>query len=311
MSKLAVVSYLREGEQLTLELIEIGNQLYQRYPDFMMELFVDSLPQIPKYETDFPIRINHIKGTKYSKLLHALSRTKYNYLLSLDNDIEADIPTLMELVEKTIEGSYDLGWGRIHSRKVSGMVSRLVEVDKLLSHTILRPLLWRLGLGVTLPGQCFLLKTKSYIDRLPETDTFLDDLSIGLYSVKHGLRHYHTQEAVAFELPSYSFLALWRQRARWATGFRQSLACTTLERKDRYLLCIHAFFYHFLPLMHLLVLIIFFIKAPLIAVCWLSFIALAVSCRQPQTMPVAFMYPILFPVFHLGWLIYLFKRDKL
>lgn len=301
MSELVIITYLRGQERLTPEIIEIGNQLHQRYPDLTMELFVESLPAEPAVGTKFPIRITHFKGTKYRKLLHALDNTEHRNLLSLDNDIEADIPALLSLVEKALNGNYDLAWGRIHSRQVSNFVSRLVEVDKLLSHTVLRPLLWRLNLGVTIPGQCFLLKTDSFKGHLPYTDTFLDDLSIGLYAAKHRLRHLYIQEVVAFELPSYSVTTLWKQRARWAKGFNQSLSCTSLDSYDRRLLWIHAFCYHFLPLLHLLALMILAPKFPLPVACWLGVVALITARHRPRTLPIAAVYPVLFPIFHMGW----------
>lgn len=307
MSELAIVTYLRAQEHLTPELIEIGNQLYTHYPDLVMELYVESLQAFRPPVTDYPIRVTEIKGTKYRKLLQALQDTNHRYLLSLDNDIAADIPGLLRLVAQTVEGDFDLGWGRIHSRQVSSYISRLVEVDKLLSHTVLRPALWHLHLGVTIPGQCFLLKTESFQCTLPSTDTFLDDLSIGLHAAKHRLSYHYAHEVVAFELPSYSFAALWRQRSRWATGFRQSLSCSTLTRQDLHLLWVHAFFYHLLPIFHVVVLTVLALQAPVFCASWLGVFALVITRHRPRALGVALTYPILFPLFHLGWCFYLFR----
>lgn len=308
MPELAIVTYLRRSEQLTPELVEIGNQLHRRHPGLAMELYVESpTMSASALDAEFPIRVTHAEGTKYRKLLHALDHTETRYLLSLDNDIEADIPALLCLVADTLDGNYDLAWGRIHSRRVSNFVSRLVEVDKLLSHTVLRPLLWRLHLGITIPGQCFLLRTDSFRGRLPGTDTFLDDLSIGLHAAKRHLRYHYAQDVVAYELPFYSFAALWRQRARWASGFRQSLSCTTLDRQDRRLLWIHALCYHFLPMLHAAALAVLAAKAPLAAVGWLGVIAAIMVRRRPGALASALVYPVLFPLFHAGWCFHFFR----
>lgn len=307
MPKLAIVTYLRGQERLTPELIDIGNQFHRRYPGLVMELYVESAQALPVADTEFPIRISHVQGTKYRKLLQALQTTGHRYLLSLDNDIAADIPGLLRLVVQTVEGDFDLGWGRVHSRRVSSFISRLVEVDKLLSHTVLRPALWRLHLGVTIPGQCFLLKASCFQGRLPGTDTFLDDLSIGLHAAKHRLRYHYAQDVVAFELPSYSFTALWKQRSRWAVGFRQSLSCVTLTRQDRRLLWIHAFSYHLLPILHLVGLVLLVSQAPLACSAWLGALALAIARRKPQVFGAALAYPILFPLFHVGWCFHFFN----
>lgn len=309
MPELAIVTYLCGQERLTPELIDIGNQLHRRYPGVLMELYVESrqAPQAPG--ADFPIRVTHVEGTKYRKLLHALQGTAHRYLLSLDNDIAADIPGLLRLVAQTMDGDFDLGWGRIHSRRVSSLISRLVEVDKLVSHTVLRPALWRLHLGVTIPGQCFLLKTASFQGELPSTDTFLDDLSIGLHAAKHRLRYHYAQDVVAFELPSYSIAALWKQRSRWAMGFRQSLSCTTLTRQDRQLLWIHAFCYHLLPILHVAVLATLAPLAPLFCASWLGVLALVIARHRPQALSAALIYPILFPIFHVGWCFHFFTSN--
>ena len=307
MSELAIVTYLRAQERLTPELIDIGNQLHSLYPGLLMELYVESSQALQLPITDYPIRVIQVQGTKYRKLLQALQDTKHRYLLSLDNDIAADLPSLLRLVAQTVEGNFDLGWGRIHSRQVSNYISRLVEVDKLLSHTVLRPALWYLHLGVTIPGQCFLLKTESFQSTLPSTDTFLDDLSIGLHAAKHRLSYHYTHEVVAFELPSYSFAALWKQRSRWATGFRQSLSCGTLTRQDLRLMWVHAFFYHLLPIFHVVMLAVLATQAPVVCAGWLGVFALLITRHRPRAFGVALTYPILFPLFHLGWYFHFFR----
>lgn len=307
MPELAIVTYLRDQERLTPELIDIGNQLHDNYPDLVMELYVESAQVFLPPGADFSIRITQVQGTKYRKLMQTLQATDHRYLLSLDNDIAADIPGLLRLVAQTMDGNFDLGWGRIHSREVSSFISRLVEVDKLLSHTVLRPALWHLHLGVTIPGQCFLLKTASFQDNLPSTDTFLDDLSIGLHAAKIQLAYHYSKEVVAFELPCYTFAALWRQRSRWATGFRQSLSCATLTRQDRQLLWIHAFFYHLLPIFHVAALVVLTSQAPVVCAGWLAMLALAISRHRPRALGAAIAYPILFPIFHLGWCFHFFR----
>lgn len=307
MPKLAIVTYLRDQEELTPELISIGNQLQKYYADLVMELYVESEALMPIPHSNFPVRITYLKGTKYRKLLHALQNTDYSYLLSLDNDIAANLSGLQRLVAQTMEGGFSIGWGKIHSRKVSNIVSRLVEVDKLLSHNVLRPALWHFHLGVTIPGQCFIIKTVDFRNRLPSTDTFLDDLSIGLYAAKYRLRYNYSKEIVAFELPSYSFKSLWKQRLRWATGFRQSLYCNTLTTQDRQLLWIHAICYHLLPILHVIAMTILALKAPLISIIWLVMISLFTVRNRPKALGAALIYLILFPLFHLGWWFQFFR----
>ncbi|TYC51392.1 hypothetical protein ETQ85_24520 [Zoogloea oleivorans] len=118
MSELAIVTYLRGQERLTPELIEIGNQLHLRYPGLVMELYVESAHALHAPDADFPIRVTHIQGTKYRKLLHALQGTDHRYLLSLDNDIAADIPGLLHLVTQTMDGNFDLAACRTNAARM-------------------------------------------------------------------------------------------------------------------------------------------------------------------------------------------------
>jgi cellulose synthase/poly-beta-1,6-N-acetylglucosamine synthase-like glycosyltransferase len=303
MPKLAIVTYTRSHEFLTPELIEIASQLRRHYHDVAIELYCESPVDVPFCAEDIKIRFHCLQGTKYRKLLHALQETDADYLLSLDNDIAANIPGLIRLAEDTIAGQFDLGWGRINSRKVSTFASKLVEVDKLLSHNLLRPTLWRFHVGVTIPGQCFLLKTATFKERLPGTDTYLDDLSIGLYAAKNRLRYHYSKEVVAFELPSYSFATLWKQRARWATGFKQTLSCPTLTRHDRSLLWVHAFSYHILPIVHLALLAAFSVRQPLLFLFLLSSAAIVMTKNRLESLGAALAYQLVFPLFHLGWII--------
>lgn len=303
MPKLAIVTYTRNQESLTAELIEIVDQLRGHYHDVAIELYSDSPVDISTYAEDYEIRPHCLQGTKYRKLLHALQVTDADYLLSLDNDIAANIPGLIRLAEDTIAGKFDLGWGKINSRKVSTFTSKLVEVDKLLSHNLLRPMLWHFHVGVTIPGQCFLLKTATFKEHLPKTDTFLDDLSIGLYAAKNRLHYHYGKEVVAFELPSYSFATLWKQRARWATGFKQTLSCPTLTRHDRSLLWVHAFSYHLLPLVHLALLAMFSVTQPLVFLFLIGSAAIVMTKNRLNALGAALAYQLVFPVFHLGWLL--------
>ena len=301
MIRFAAVTYTRPNEYLTDELIFIGNLLNEMAYDFTMEWYCEKELPIPP-EVKFKINKNYTSGTKYSKILNLLSTKDYDYLLSIDNDIDANIEGLSDLVKVGIGDDYDLAWGKIYTREANNLTSNLVKVDKLLSHNIIRPLLWKYNLGVTIPGQCFLLKASSFRDKLPETDTFLDDLSIGLYAAKNKLRYLYSSNVVAKELPSYSFSSLFKQRSRWATGFKQSLSCPSLKKQDKKLLFIHGFSYHILPLLQLSLLVYLLINKPLAFFALLICIAALISHKDIRSLGYALIYQLIFPVFHIRWL---------
>lgn len=301
MIKLAAVTYTRVNECLTEELIYIGNKLNELDYEFTMEWYCEQKSIVPD-NVNFKIRQNLISGTKYVKLIHLLSNRDYDYLLSLDNDIDANIQGLINLVNSTIDNKKDLSWGRIESRKVNNLVSNLVRVDKLLSHNVLRPLLWKFNIGVTIPGQCFMLNVNSFKGKLPETDTFLDDLSIGIFAAKNKYSYLYSKGIVAREIPSYSFKELYKQRSRWALGFKQVLSCLSLNSKDKKLLYIHAFSYHILPLLHLFFLCYLLVSSPAFFITILLFVAFIISSKDHSSFGYALIYQLVFPVFHIRWL---------
>ncbi|WP_289048885.1 glycosyltransferase family 2 protein [uncultured Psychrobacter sp.] len=309
MTKVGIVTYLRDDEVLTTELIDICKYIKSIYPNTSLELYSSSIDEkkYPQVESLLPINYRFQRGTKYRKLLKTLNSTDYEYVITLDNDISANKKNLLKMINDTIEEKYDIAWGKIYSRNLTNMVSKLVMVDKLLSHDILRPLLWRAKIGATIPGQCFILRTKCFSNRLPLTDTFLDDLSIGAFTVKNSLKYYYFKRVIAYEIPSYTFKDLLNQRKRWAMGFKQSLSCKTLTRKNEKLLWIHALTYHLIPIIYWISLIVLVFVCPIIAAILIFLVSIILSSSNLNYIIYAMLYQIIFPIFHVAWLITFLK----
>ena len=307
MTNLAIVTYTRLQETLTQELIEIGNRLQKSNYKVTMEWYSETETALPS-SANFEITQNVVKGTKFRKLTHLLDNKNYDYVISLDNDVEANFLGLLKLIDQTIEGDYDLSWGKVYSRNVSNLTSNLVKVDKLLSHNILRPTLWKFNLGITIPGQCFLLKVEAFKSKLSKTDTFLDDLSIGMCAAKNKLSYLYSQDVVVHETPSYSFKGLFKQRGRWSMGYKQCLSCVTLTTQDKRLLHIHGLAYHVLPVIHLALLMVLLAIHPTWFVLLLLITALTISSSNKKSVFFAVIYQLVFPIFHIHWLIEFLKE---
>lgn len=306
MTSIAIITYTRANENLTKELVDISNKISSLNYDVTMEWYSEIETIFPS-DIDFNICQTVIAGTKYRKLTHLLNNKGYDYLISLDNDVEANATEFLAWVQHTITHQYDLSWGCVQSRNVNNFVSNLVHIDKLLSHNILRPLLWKLNVGVTIPGQCFMLKNKTFKNNLPNTDTFLDDISIGLFAAKNKLSYLYLHEVIVTETPSYSFSNLLNQRARWATGYKQSLSCKSLSRKDRNLLYIHGGTYHILPLVNIILLVFLLTSFPALFIALLLSNAFLISIGNFKSFFYAIIYQIVFPLFHINWLKELIK----
>lgn len=301
MTSIAIVTYTRANENLTKELLDITREVKRKGYSVSMEWYSEVKTTLPS-DVDFYICQTVIVGTKYRKLEHLLKHKSYDYIISLDNDVEADASEFLPWIDLTIACQYDLSWGCVRSRNVNNFISKLVHVDKLLSHNILRPLLWKLKLGITIPGQCFMIKNEAFKNKMLRSDTFLDDISIGLLAVREDLSHLYVHKVLVSETPSYTFSDLLKQRARWAKGYRQMLYCERLSRKEKKLLYIHGFVYHIFPLINLALLTALFVFCPVFFISLFFVNTVLLSAEDSKMFFYAAVYQIVFPLFHINWL---------
>ncbi|WP_462410643.1 glycosyltransferase family 2 protein [Neobacillus sp. Marseille-QA0830] len=309
MKKVGLVTYTRKTETFTEEFLEMGNALQQEFGDFKFILFSEAEVAIPS-EANFEVQQIHMEGTKYKKILYLLEHDDSCYYLSVDNDIKADLDHLVEFARTMVERNADIGWCKIMARPKPNFVSRLVAVDKLLSHNWIRPILWKWGYGISIPGQCFMLKRATFSGKLPAVDTFLDDLALGLYVNQHfdDLKTYLSAKIVGYEQPNDSFGGLWKQRSRWAKGF-STIIDGVDEPASRRLVWIHGFSYHGLWLVNWLVMVLLAMVHPALTAVYVLLQALILTGGQVRLAGYSLLYPFVFPVFHMRW-IYCIKRGK-
>lgn len=302
MKKICLVSYMCGKESFTDEMVELGTLLHDSCFDFQCIIFTDGLRPVPE-EALFPIKQIQLEGTKYKRLKQLIQNEDADYYISVDNDVEFNLPVLKKFVEKVVDGAYDVGWAKILAKPSPNLIPRLVEIDKNLSHHYLRPILWKSGVGITIPGQCFIIKRNTFIDRLPEIDTYLDDLALGLYVNinSNALTIYHGEEVVGYEEANDSFIGLFKQRARWAKGF-MSIWQNTTAADEKKLITIHGLSYHSLWLLHWFCIAILMTVSPMVALGYIFTIALTLTNMNYRLFTHAVLYQFIFPVFHLRWL---------
>lgn len=306
---IAFVTYIRNQETLTPELIHLTQTLQAGFGGVECLIFSDEEIDLPHIENG-TFRNVVMVGTKYRRLNRALREVNSEWILSVDNDIQAAEPVLMEFLQTAMESESDIAWGRIGTTSSRGLVESLVTVDKLLSHNILRPLLWRLRLGITVPGQVMLLRRRAFCGMQPEVDTYLDDLALGLYTHRHfkELRVFRAPVVLGFEKPNQTLLGLWRQRCRWTAGLR-SLWKVAETAKDRCLIGFHYFVYHGLWSVNYLLIglgiaLAFYNSCFLLipALC-LGLEALIITWGRPSLIGWALVYLLFFPIFHIGGIV--------
>jgi cellulose synthase/poly-beta-1,6-N-acetylglucosamine synthase-like glycosyltransferase len=297
---------MREGERFTDELDEIANMLYEVFKEsFGVVLCCESPIEIIGHKP-YPIWQRICKGTKYLRLSSLLGEDTSDYFLSVDNDVRGNMEELKIFVSIAVEEELDIAWGKIRARQYKGLFSGLVAVDKLISHNILRPALWKLKVGISIPGQCFWIKRETFAGKLPQIDTFLDDLGVGLEVSRRytDLKMKTFPSVLGYETPNETFSGLWRQRSRWAKGYA-SILLGVKTGKDKKKVVIHGFAYHFFWIFSWLT--CFFLARVnwLLAVLYLSGISFVIGGRM---FIYAFLYQLLFPIFHICWIVTMLKE---
>ena len=237
--------------------------------------------------------------TKYQRILSSLKTSKNDYILFIDNDI---FPDYIELKKMILESSdnIDLLFGKITVSQTQTVTEHLVKIDKILSHNIIRPALWNMNVGISVPGQVFLIKRKSFIDILKRYDTLFDDLAIGICAKEHGLYVRRTKSILGKEKPSIDLKTLIRQRVRWAKGYSEMIKFN--RNSDCYpFIIIHGLTYHGLLAFIDLGILLLFKKAPAVSIALLCFMLWKLSDNEIREYPYVILYMLCFPVIHSIW----------
>lgn len=251
-------------------------------------------------------------GTKYVRLLKLINEEdKACLYISIDNDMVLEPKNFINYVKSCVEKNVDFSWARLMAQDNNHVISKFVSVDKLLSHNIIRPLLWKMGVGLSIPGQCFLIRPLAFQNQLYEMDTFLDDLALGAFVSEHfkALNVYISDEVIGYEFPNETVKGLYRQRKRWAKGFYQILRAST-GKNYFYKLCIHGIAYHMNWLFHWILILLFARLNLYIAVAYILCCAILITNRRKSYFLWGILYQFVFPIFHFVWIINLIKGEK-
>ena len=300
MKKLCLVTYARKGEDFTLGFHATAlalNALMQG--DFKVVLCGEG--NLPVCEVPYVVEVRESRGTKYRKLLSLLENDDSQYYFSFDNDTELETLEVREFVSLLISNGADIGWGIVRARRPVGFIPKLVAVDKLLSHDLIRPILWRLGVGVSVPGQAFGIRGAAFRGKLIGLDTYLDDLALGLYANAGRMKRCIVGRVLGYEKPNECFSGLWSQRKRWAIGYGAVLRKTLFRGRSALNVALHGLAYHGLWLVHWLIAIGLAFKHPLLAAGYCLVTGLIIVGTEWKLIPYALVYQIVFPLFHVRW----------
>lgn len=297
---ICLVTYTRSTEGFTDELDRISKAFYNRYKNnFKVVICCEQYFQIS--DKEYLIEFMKMGGTKYRRLINLMEKDDSKYYLSIDNDITGNISGLLDFVDEMNTKDYEVGWGRIRAQRQRGFISNMVAVDKLLSHNIIRPLLWKLGVGISVPGQVFCIKGEPFRGKLIEVDTFLDDLALGLYININKSRKYVIATVLGEEKPNSNFAGLWKQRSRWAIGYSTILKAVKDKKDYKNKVVIHGISYHLSWLLNWAIIVLLVLLFWPAAIGYVFLISMLISKKDISVIFYSVIYQFVFPIFHIRW----------
>ncbi len=238
--------------------------------------------------------------TKYKRIRILLNEARFNDIICFDNDIMIDKENIIKFINNCFNKDYSIAWGKIKARKVKGFVPKLINIDKNLSHDYIRPFLWNTKIGISLPGQIFMINKQYLINKLPDVDTVYDDLMIGAIVREQNMPVFFVKEVLGYEKPKETIVMLLKQRIRWAKGLAETIIFNRKSKALPYIL-IHAFFFNLLWIpIYILIYSIFKVNI-LCGILGILIICHILAEYKVKDMLWAFMYMIVFPFIYVIW----------
>lgn len=301
LKRLSIVTFISHAETFNPDILSFYQHIKTHLDFAELIVFTDkevlqaqkiSAPDIHE-ETDGG-------ATKYKRILNALTMAKYDMILFIDNDISPDLDNIHTFLTEYQDG-IDLYFGRIGVTDPKSITERLVEADKILSHKFIRPMLWKFGIGISVPGQIFLLKKESFRKALMQWDTVFDDLSIGACAKDNGYNVQISKLILGHEKASSNLKTLIKQRLRWAKGYSETLKHYQSSRVLPFVV-IHGIAYHLVTPVFNVCTLLLATKYSLPALgIWFA-LCLIISDRHMKYIPVTVLYMLMFPIIHIIWM---------
>jgi cellulose synthase/poly-beta-1,6-N-acetylglucosamine synthase-like glycosyltransferase len=242
-------------------------------------------------------------GTKLSKIRHLADVVPADLFCICDPDLSVEDESCRRVLQQAMAnvrvGREVVAFGIVEGRDDGTLLSRVVAVDKWLSHHVLRRLLWTGGIGITLPGQ-FLIVSPGLLRGLePAVDSYLDDLYLGWIARRRDIPVHRVPVVVGTEDSRLSWLSLLAQRVRWMRG----LACLfrrLASHPDAIgLLAIHYLAYHGLPIVAMVAVVLLTVVNPLAGCCVFFSLAALLSFFSGRPFFAAVAFLGVFPFVHL------------
>ena len=247
-----------------------------------------------------PITSNMVAdGTKLAKIRGYAKNLQVKFVCLCDPDVTISDRGVTAVAEEAIATAPEIAYGIIDTQAEETILSGLIAIDKWLSHRVLRPLLWKLGIGITVPGQ-FLILSPSLLKQLDEkVDSFLDDLYLGLFARLKRMRIVRVAILVGKEESRTTWTSLLTQRIRWMRGFLSLVQNHKANPLALVFLFVHFTAYHLFPVVWLSLLLGGLYSKTALTFFVAVLCTMVVARFSRQRFPVALLFIIGFPLIHL------------
>lgn len=240
------------------------------------------------------------EGTKLSKIRGYARNLSSRFVCVCDPDLAICPAGVASVAEQAVQEMPEIAFGLIDCQADGTVLSGIIAIDKWLSHYVLRPILWRLGIGITVPGQ-FLIVSTDLLKRLePSVDSYLDDLYFGLFARLQRAKVLRIAKTIGEEESRSHWSSLLAQRIRWMRGLVSLLRHHQSNPRALGFLITHFFGYHVLPIIWFTGLAIIAHSNSFAALLVLVTGILVLSRLTRQPFHVAFVFLIAFPLIHFS-----------
>lgn len=298
MKCITIATFISKNEYENKKFYETINYL-KKYFRVDAIIFSDSDSEIENKNEGIKTLITP-KMTKYRRIQILLDEAESNNILCIDNDIEPDRENILNFINKCLEVNYSIAWGKVKAQKTKGVIPRIINIDKNLSHDYIRPTLWKMNIGISLPGQIFMINKKYFKDKLPKIDTVYDDLMIGAVTRENHYPIFFVKEILGYEKPKKNIIELLKQRIRWAKGLAETIM---YNRKNKVLpfILLHGFFFNLLWIPIYLLLFISVKANYFLGFFMIALISYLLVERNIKEVNWSIMYMIIFPLVYVVW----------
>lgn len=294
IKNITIVTFISGSEEPNLNIVKAYEILHKNGLADELIIFSDK----PSGITGREIREEVLPGTtKYARILLSLKIASCERILYIDNDITPEVQCLHKFITEFRDDT-DLCFGRISVNNPETFTGHLIQIDKIISHKFTRPLLWYLNIGISVPGQVFMLRKQKFLANMPLTDTVFDDLAVGICAKQGGFNVQSLRLTAGYEEPSENMRELFRQRIRWARGYYEQLAYNARE-KIFWLIVLHGISFHMIPAV--IIPVIIYLAGSRYAAVIMCLISLFASEFRPARIIYAVAYFLIFPFVHVVW----------